>query len=374
MKEQFRFLQLPLNSDISYKTFLDLGVVAHNKSGTLVPFLTAPDESFAEVKGFVGPEYEGRFSYSKKKVREALRKTINLISNYDLHKQEIIDTYLDGSYYTESFVLNVIRNILGRMSEIIYEFPHYDGQGIEVVLCPATLKAHQILKPEYERILEVYKELGFTDKLPGAGFHIYIDYTLFGNTEVDIVNNYANFLWLIFNHPEEFTDISNRQHSDDINSDLLTFLGDPLGILTEEELLKNFLKLKAESLTTLGTSEFKRKYKYLRLLNISYNRDGRPALEFRWFGSTLNINTFMAFIEFGFAMPEWTKTFTDAADASLNSFCNYIKTNVSTYIHLYEYFTSIPSIMPYMNLELTVQQAMPSKRTVERILVWVLVN
>ncbi|MDV7397674.1 hypothetical protein RZS08_40110, partial [Arthrospira platensis SPKY1] len=44
---------------------------------------------------------------------------------------------------------------------------------------------------------------------------------------------------------------------------------------------------------------------FVELFNTTIFKDKRPCLEWRWFGSTLNVNKLMAFIEMGFALPRY---------------------------------------------------------------------
>lgn len=363
----FRALKLQPESahiitDISAKTLQDLGVIEiRTREGSETTFLISPQESRTNILGFVGPEYEGAYSNSIQATRASIRKLQSPIVRKAI--QEILER---GDHYSEYVgriqIFQQFKLLLKSMSPLIYQVPHEDGGGIESVLKPATLSAHHILKPEYARILSAYKEFGFTDELDGAGLHIYIDHSLFGDTVEEYTNKISYFLWFLFRCGEEMLEISNRKFSSQANADMWYLLGDHLGLLPDEQLLDKFKQQKNAALATLA-----RKSTYGRYMNVSFNRDGRPAIEFRWFSSTMDIEVFMAFIEFGFAIPEWCRTLTDESQVSFIGFCNFLKGSVDKYSHLFQYFTSKERIVPFMNLDITTQQPLSKRR--ERILV-----
>lgn len=373
------FSKLCLQTNTKPRTIKDLGVIEFKpRSNCETTFLMAPAEDQKNITGFVGPEFEGTFSNGCKSIREVIHKLKDV-------KKAILENKVANTNYNEysrnwadtierlpsiAQIYTCTKYLLHTSSPLIYDVPHEDGGGIECVLKPATLKAHHILKPEYERILNLYKELGFTDELPGAGLHIYIDDSLFGSTTEQINNNYTHFLWFLFKHQDEMLTISQRKYSSQLNADMYSMLGNTLGNMSDEEYEKAFKNSKASILEALKSP----RKEYKRYLNISIHRDQRPASEFRWFSSTMNITIFMSFIEFGFAVPAWTHTLSDESQVSFISFCNFIKQNVSTYPHIFDYFCSLPEIQGYMNLEsmlppeqLDLRPIEQQRRRVERI-------
>lgn len=237
------------------------------------------------------------------------------------------------SYSTEesSFAIESPSTMLYNCSTLIDKPPHPDGGGLESVLTPATLLAHQRLKSDYEFILKVYEFYGYTDQRQGAGIHLNIDLTLFGE---DVYQGLVNFYNFLFFHNDFFMYLCGRWRSDGVNSSVRhqIHIGDWHSDL--QQFRSTFTGGKSSLKTVL-----KDKVEWW-FLNTSIHRDGRPCIEWRWFGSTLNIETFMAFVELGFALPIYCSLLKSENLVNLDNFINWV-TKDATYPHLFTYILDI---------------------------------
>lgn len=272
----------------------------------------------------VGIELESAFAPGSTQARQ--------IASWIKNQKDIPENFKKDLKSSNNIRAIVASYILPKITNLLCETPHYDGGGVESVLPPCTLKAHQVLKPEYAKIINIYKNFGFSDVEGGDGIHANIDKKLFGNTEEEAGKAFEMFLWFLYKNIDFMVQFSGRVRMYQTNSDLLSLLGDLLGLRSEEEQLIRFKsgkKTLVQMISAPGNN-----YGSGPVFNMTVNRDRRPCIEFRWFGSTHDINIFMSYIEFSFAIPEWSKTMTIPEQCTLQSFVEYVRARHEMYPHL----------------------------------------
>ena len=213
-------------------------------------------------------------------------------------------------------------------SDLIQAPAHMDGGGLEIVPHPATFEAQQALKPEYERILRAFKHYGFNSNLGGDGIHLNVDKSLLGASIQEQRITLAKMLLFYYRNNTFFVRVSNRTSEDDHKVDIYHQLGDSYGNLTDDELDKVFYTEKGKLLDSLESSTV------LKSLGLRMNRGGRPAIEFRWFGSTHDVDILMSQIEFIHALCVYCRTNTEQDEISLGGFCFFISDHSKSYLHL----------------------------------------
>jgi hypothetical protein len=279
--------------------------------------------------GMIGIEYESKFEPFKNKRRE-------------------IKDFLIGEGYTDGIsnlhqLMMVCKEVLFEYtSDLLYGEPVLDGGGLEVITHPCTYKAHQALYPEYERILQVFDFLGFSDEFGGDGIHINVDKILLGDTIVEQNECLAKMLWFFYKNCDFMVEISNRTAKDSGLVDIYTLLGDSFGNLHAEHLDEIFRTEKGSLLEALGNSI------EIKALNIRVNRRGRPTLEFRWFGSTNKAAILMAMIEFMMALIDYCKV-SLITDLQIKRFSMFVSENKDTYPLLLQRLTEMKTTKNYFS-------------------------
>lgn len=332
-------LLLPLRSNIVAPALEELGVRAVKKNNAETEFLIGIEENLSEVEGFVGPEPEVTFGGGNKDLRTAVAKMLRYTES---NLPTVSAMTLARDYFpnygsillTDRIVLSNpsmvvqfgVKNLLSK-SPVVYGIPHDDAGGIECKMRPVSELAARRLKPEYDRILSIYKELGYTDEVQGAGMHIYIDHTLFGESINEIYENIGSFFWFLFEGSEQMLSISNRKYASQFNADMRSLLDDGQGCLSDAEYKRAFIKQKDLALRAFQDNTS------ARFINIHFHRKKRAAIEFRWFAATTNVDTFMANIEFGFSIPKWLRQ-TNRSDVSFGNFMKFLKSHPEQYAHI----------------------------------------
>lgn len=277
---------------------------------------------------YVGIEYESAFSPGTVQLRKIYAW---IAERPKLLKR--LESLTGSRKPTSGTIKNLVKTyILPQATDILMQTPHQDGGGLEAVAKPATLAAHQRLKPEYAKIIDVFKNFGFSDTEGGDGIHSNIDKTLFGADKVTRLRAFENFLWFLFFNIDFMVEFTDRKRIYQYNADLHHQMGDVFALGSDEEILSKFKSQKLQLLKVIENSEAAGLYG--RVFNMTVNRDGRPCVEFRWFGSTHNIEKFMSNIEFSFALPEFCQTIKTENLAKLSNFCTFVRSNHDKYPHL----------------------------------------
>lgn len=275
------------------------------------------DNEKGDQGDYLGVEFESCFSPGTTQLR--------YIADWLKEKSSFKLTPMSNSNSVRAHVKDTI---ISQATEILMQNPHYDGGGVECVMKPATLAAHQRLKPEYAKIIDIFASFGFTDIEGGDGIHLNIDKTMFGQKAGLQRRSFEMFLWFLFFNIDFMVEFTDRKRHYQFCADMYHLLGDIFALKDEDELLKKFKEHKVSLLDTLASSSSNFR------LNMSVNRDGRPCIEFRWFGSTHNIEKFMSNIEFMYAISEFCRGITTENLAKLQNFCNFVRTNHAKFPHL----------------------------------------
>lgn len=250
-------------------------------------------------------------------------KLLNMLPNTGQY------TYTNGNPApVRTFNIDSPSAVFRNSSAMISALPHPDGGGLESVLWPATLAAHQRVKDEYAFILKTYEFYGYSDQRSGAGIHLNIDLSLFGE---NLYQGLVNFYNMLFYYNDFFMYLCGRFRMDGTNSSARHQLS-ITDWLTDIASFADVFKSNKSSLKVLlnnGRQEW-------WFMNTSIFRDNRRCLEWRWFGSTLDINKFMAFIELGFVLPTYCASLSSEQLINLDNFIEYVTSNAQ-YPHLYEY-------------------------------------
>jgi len=219
---------------------------------------------------------------------------------------------IDSQDFGRMYVKESTLSLFNYTSPILFRPSYEDAQGVECSLYPMSLIALHKCKKELVRILKIYRHLGYDEKAPGAGVHTYMDYSLFGNTEKEYLENIKNFLWFLFKNGAIMSKLSQRTFSSTLNSDIYHLLDNDLLSKSDTELLTRFVSIKDEILKAIVTGN------PVERLNIIFNKDRKhahslttaeriKAIEYRWWAGTTNITTLYGYIEFCFAITEFLK-------------------------------------------------------------------
>lgn len=330
--------------EVEAKTLEDYGVFVQERDG--YKFIAADEDDVAEHagQGFVGLEYEGRYSPSMTQARAMHRALAELFPEWAPRALRVTQRGRGNGYILLNEMQELVQELLFESSPLLDRRPHYDGGGLECVFPPMTLQAYKILQPEFQKVLDMYKKYGFNSVQGGDGIHSNISYGLFGRDQDTQVENMKKWLWFLFREAQWMTEFSQRRFNYQANSDLLYMLGDPLGILPEEELRARFVSAKDEILNYLSRTEDDEGDRVgygRRWFNLSFGRDGRPCVELRWFGSTQSEVELASMIEYSFAMPRWCRETEELEDINLKNFLGFVKTNLSEYPSLWEIASNI---------------------------------
>lgn len=290
----------------------------------------------------MGLEYEGYFSPTTIQQRE--------IDKFLTARGSVLPS--DSNFYggTSRLLTRIRDNVFNNLSELIKDRPHFDGGGLESVFYPASLGAYNLIKDEIVYILNVYKAFGFTDNIPGAGIHVNVDFSMFGADAAEQRRTLANFLWFAFINNDFIVELSQRKYSDTFRVDMWHQLGDVLAA-NYNNTVRNFIQTKNRMLDAVEEGST------LRSFNLHAHRDGRPALEIRWFGSTQNPDRLMMMVEFTHAIIRFCKEAQDNQHMlSLHLFSASVRKHAAIYPHLYEYMDENPYSQEYMRIASSVEQ------------------
>lgn len=321
------------------------GLVIDNRGSYM--FISLEGE---ENPSYVGLEYESRFSPGANHSRE--------IARYLTEKKRISFGNRPSSlgYMGMNTLLSAfIPTFFSPVSPLAPTTSHRDGGGLESVFCPISMGAYKLLKNEFIRVLKLHTSLGFNDIQGGDGIHANMDLNMFGHDIDTRRETMANFFWFLFYNSEFMVEFSERKFNFQYNADMLTLLGDTLN-LNPKGNRDTFLSSKNAFLDAVENGT------YGRSLNMTINRDGRPAVEFRWFGSTHDPEKFMAMIEFCYAVTAFCRGKKSESTLSLQNFCSFVKANVNTYDHLFEVMRSNIYSDKYMNLATSTEQPVDRRR------------
>lgn len=304
-----------------------------------------------EVKDLLGLEIEMGFSPTTVQLR-AIQRFFE--KNSKQLKTEGWKTRTNGnSRYSFGFdhygFMNIIRDtVFKKVSPLLHATPHGDGGGLESVIIPATFEAYPFIKHELAYLLSVYKAFGFSDMLQGAGIHVNVDFSLFGQNAKEQRNTMANLLWFCFINNDFVVELSQRRMRDTYRADMWHELGDVLA-LNPTESVSHFVQQKNVMLDAVENG------RALRSFNLHAHRDGRPALEMRWFGSTENPDRLMMMVEFVHSLINHCKD-GNPQTLSLHLYSTFVRKNAATYPHLHEYMDSNPYSQKFMRLASSVEQ------------------
>ncbi len=284
--------------------------------------------SNTEAKDFVSVEYEVGWQPGTIKVREIYQMFL---------AQKLID---EGVHPTNHLLLHKIN------AYVKDKFPQiqnigYDGGGLEFNIAPATLDAHKEQYKFYKELQECLVQFGFSDELTSAGIHLNIDYHMLGENRALTVRKLAQFM---FNNEDFIVKVSCRKRGAQVMSDIHDQLGDLYNLSDKTEKFNEFVFHK-----NLIEQHFKQPDQAAALysiFNFSLSKQGRRAMELRWFGTTLNIEEFYSIIEFGYAFIYFLREH-DFHQLDLEYFGKYVARNAALYRNLHEKLLTLPEIASY---------------------------
>lgn len=351
MKEEFR--SMLKNGDnlteAKHKFLTKLGCEYIQKHKNGIPFVSVKGEKPA---GYIGIELEvakNTGSFTGRKIKRHLLEESNPL---ELSASELTRIRQSISRNFSTVAADVCANRIFNRSPLVYEVPHYDGGGRETVLVPISEGAYKLLYSEIEFIMDSYKNFGFSDELAGAGIHANIDFSLFGNTPPEQAESIKNFLWFLFRTKDIMFPFYRRKFATEWYADIEHLLQ------TESEdsvyLEKTFISIKDQVLEALGSNNKKVADSIHRssssAFNLTFNRDGRPAIEFRWFATTTDMNVFMSIIDYCFALTKYCSSGIKTEDVGIETFSQFIMSNAKDYSFFMEEIHKYDDIRPYFIL------------------------
>lgn len=300
-----------------------------------------------EVKDLMGLEIEMGFAPTTiqlRAIQRYLEKNSKELKTTGWTKENMRFGY---DHYTFLSLLQS-RIFKKKLSNLLHAAPHSDGGGLESVIIPATLEAYPFIKHELAYILSVYKAFGFTDMIQGAGVHVNVDFSLFGKDSKEQRNTMANLLWFCFINNDFVVELSQRRMRDTFKADMWSSLGDVLA-LDPSGSVKTFITQKNQMLDAVENG------RALRSFNLHAHRDGRPALEMRWFGATEDPDRLMMMVEFVHSLVTYCKS-GNPQTLTLHLYSQFVRKNAATYTHLHEYMDANPYSQQFMRLASSVEQ------------------
>lgn len=214
------------------------------------------------------------------------------------------------------------------------EFPFFenfaaDGGGIEANIPPMCMSLHkskdvQKVLQKYMNYLEYY---GFSDQSISAGIHLNVDYSLLGKNRIEYANTLKNLCQFSYENIDFMVKMSGRKRNAQILSDMYHFLGDVYALKDPKQNLEEFLihkNLLADHFISDNTSS------HLSLFNLHIGKDGRNALEIRWFGTTLCLREYYEILEFGVGLVYYCR-YSDISDLSVDKFVMFLEETPSKY-------------------------------------------
>lgn len=183
-----------------------------------------------------------------------------------------VELEIDGAGESD-YTVEKINSIMNNNDNFVY--CSHDGSltdGLEIITQPATLKYHKGISDKYKRLFEMLKEMGYaSDKTTTCGLHVHFNRDYFSDNEELYI---SKLLYLIDKNWDDVVKFSRR------NKHRMDRYAKKLDIPQDEYILYSNKK---------GNHEFH--YYAVNLSNIN-------TIEFRMFKGSLNINTFMATLQF----------------------------------------------------------------------------
>jgi hypothetical protein len=230
---------------------------------------------------------------------EKLRQAAMTLVNYKYLTTEVVDHKLryvwvqNGERYTDVTAINmcITHHINAMYPELFFKPAAPDPNvglfnSIELAFNPYTLRKFYENKNAIEHILDVLKTYGYTadDK---CGMHIWLDYTLFGDTLEEVSNTIENFYIFLATNNKFMAKITNRPTlASSFTADLWSQLGDPFKLSPTESLAA--FKLEKQKFVKNFTMNSEK-----QLFNIVWGKNGTNAVEFRWCAGTTEFDVML---------------------------------------------------------------------------------
>ena len=183
-----------------------------------------------------------------------------------------VELEIDGAGESD-YTVEKINSIMNNNDNFVY--CSHDGsltEGLEIITQPATLKYHKSISKKYKKLFEMLKEMGYaSDKTTTCGLHVHFNRDFFSDNEELYI---SKLLYLIDKNWDDVIKFSRR------NKHRMDRYAKKLDIPQDEY---------------IRYSNKKRNHDYhyyaVNLSNIN-------TIEFRMFKGSLNIDTFMATLQF----------------------------------------------------------------------------
>lgn len=180
--------------------------------------------------------------------------------------------------------------------------------GGEIQFSPTTRDSLSVLKIELTRMLYYMNKMGCTFHHSDASVHLQASTTLLGDNADEIEQTLTNILWFMFRNKEFMTQFCNRVGDGLEITNLYQYLGDPFQELKPLALERLFMIRKKTAIDMFRQTGSWRENaeatvdeRWKGFMNLMLN-DEFQTLEFRWFGTTNDVNVFMSYYEFYFAL------------------------------------------------------------------------
>lgn len=194
----------------------------------------------------------------------------NLFFGFELE----VDKGGESNVYA-SAAKNIVNNVAGKH----YLYCSHDGSlenGFEIISQPATLKYHESMRDEYEKMFKFLVKNGYrSHDASTTGIHIHFSRKFYENDED---NNITKLLYLVERFWDEIVIFSRRDYN------------------TLERYAKKVDGNKTEFVKSYNKSAQHSGHYY------SVNITNRDTIELRFYRGTLNINTFMGILYFSNAL------------------------------------------------------------------------
>lgn len=404
------------------KDFPTLGQLVRLSNKSL-PFLHISDTDKNQVFGkpyqakglnCIGMELEVKFTSNpstvtsvrawamKNKMLNRQVKVRHAGSSYDTNVNLTLETV---SGLSEFYLYGVSNNI----TPLVYQHPHKDDGCIEHCVVPVSLTSLPIVKFELSKLTQIISLMGGIERSSGAGIHLSADRSLFGLTKLGERETTANFILWLYLNCDFMLEFSYRDEVNILRASIDYFLDDPLRKLSDTERVYKAVSMKESVLDAItgvaqiANNNISSNYFYgesgtssiRRMFNISWNNDNRDINEFRWFGSTLDVNRIISWYEWYFAIIEFCRTMSSftvddirsnaasAKDTSMKEFCEFVKTNKTFVPHLYNYLrdnvysknyftgTALCETITFDDSEIFNIEGINKKETKEKIAKWI---
>jgi hypothetical protein len=206
-----------------------------------------------------------------------------------------------------------------------------------------SLAALPLLKPDIERTLHYAKLSSATENTEDTSIHYHVNYDYLGSTTDEIERTVSNMLWFLFDNREWMREFTGRRGDGEDLANMNYFLGNIDGSLSYVGLKKRFINTKASILEIIKSGgcisrdikdkEVAHDDRVKGFFNIILN-DKFRTLEFRWFGSTTDVDTYMTQYEFMYAWVNAAKQnylIGNTETTSMEKFKAYVERNKANY-------------------------------------------